>query len=196
MCGAATAPTSPRYISNGLSPRVRGSLKTGAWTIDIYRSIPTCAGQPEASDQGSHQETVYPHVCGAADSRMMSYNCVMGLSPRVRGSHHCREVVSEKLRSIPTCAGQPLADADLTETYRVYPHVCGAAVAVVSCHCYASGLSPRVRGSLSIVSPSTNEVGSIPTCAGQPNPMMLNQSATRVYPHVCGAAGLDANSPR
>ena len=95
-----------------------------------------------------HTVSVYPHVCGAAG---------VGFLAALQGS-----------RSIPTCAGQPNLSMIDWVHLTVYPHVCGAAYLALPMIGRASGLSPRVRGSLSTLIGTLPSGRSIPTCAGQP----------------------------
>ena len=67
-CGAAAATLAGGRTDQGLSPRVRGSLKGLALVDILWRSIPTSAGQPMALPQSTTLRTVYPHECGAAGS--------------------------------------------------------------------------------------------------------------------------------
>ena len=55
------------------------------------------------------------------------------------------------------------------------------------------GLSPRVRGNPVAVGQFSRQVGSIPACAGEPQPAKVRITMTTVYPRVCGgtAAGDD-----
>ena len=59
----------------------------------------------------------------------MSASALLGLSPRVRGSHDHVHHVTHEAGSIPACAGEPSS----------LPHVDNVAM--------LAGLSPRVRGS-------------------------------------------------
>ena len=48
------------------------------------------------------------------------------------------------------------------------------------------GLSPRVRGNLSLTVPVPAAHGSIPACAGEPLQTLRAQIMEWVYPRVCG----------
>ena len=91
-----------------------------------------------------------------------------GLSPRVRGSPTRSE--AHGVRS------------------RVYPRVCGGAVASVMACASVVGLSPRVRGSLRRAACAFVLVRSIPACAGEPAVELPGWSRYAVYPRVCGGA--------
>ena len=59
-----------------------------------------------------------------------------------------------------------------------------------------TGLSPRVRGNLFILSGNENTVRSIPACAGEPAGASLSSARSRVYPRVCGGTPLMAYNRR
>ena len=51
---------------------------------------------------------------------------------------------------------------------------------------WGTGLSPRVRGNLIVLRPSTFAKRSIPACAGEPRSGPNISEAQTVYPRVCG----------
>ena len=109
VCGVAEWVNVAVLVGLGLSPRVRGSLPLTAASVPPMGSIPTCAGQPIGVRLVSNHQRVYPHVCGAAAVlASLVYRCG-GLSPRVRGSRPTHTDPNATCRSIPTCAGQPVA---------------------------------------------------------------------------------------
>ena len=148
VCGGTTAAALPPTMPAGLSPRVRGnpirpkSLQSGPG------SIPACAGEPKNRFGASVPGQVYPRVCGG--TRVVSGPSPRppGLSPRVRGNPGgpCRRPKS--LRSIPACAGEPIAAIAAPLRMKVYPRVCGGTVKDIHKPGQAYGLSPRVRGNL------------------------------------------------
>ena len=127
-------------------------------------------------------------MCGGACRLIGTPSTIRGLSPRVRGSHLELGGDQALARSIPACAGEPVAAAVAVDLARVYPRVCGGAVDVVADHPIDRGLSPRVRGSLSGNEAERVGVGSIPACAGEPGPGSEGGTRCRVYPRVCGGA--------
>ena len=50
----------------------------------------------------------------------------------------------------------------------------------------ARGLSPRVRGNLLQATRADQRLRSIPACAGEPRPAVLERYPEPVYPRVCG----------
>ena len=131
---------------------------------------------------------VYPHVCGAAIPPAPVLHTSHGLSPRVWGSQTKEGREHGKRRSIPTCVGQPLPQAQVGGGQKVYPHVCGAAMCPAPSTWTLRGLSPRVWGSHTAKIPVQAVVRSIPTCVGQPPHATCPAIPAAVYPHVCGAA--------
>ena len=90
-------------------------------------------------------------------------------------------------RSIPTCVGQPRKCHSAARMSRVYPHVCGATIVSNDPLNIPGGLSPRVWGNHACGNHRTNNMGSIPTCVGQPAVVAAGGLMRKVYPHVCGA---------
>ena len=72
-------------------------------------------------------------------------------------------------RSIPACAGEPLAPPDVANPGEVYPRVCGGTRRERPRLPAGKGLSPRVRGN-----------------PGEPIPKMVAAVTGTVYPRVCG----------
>ncbi len=56
------------------------------------------------------------------------------------------------------------------------------------------GLSPRVRGNLRLATSRLSRYGSIPACAGEPNPAQGRLLWYTVYPRVCGGTGAGSSS--
>ena len=211
VCGGAAFNRPDSHIDQGLSPRVRGSryiLGRGAATA---RSIPACAGEPRRSTAHAAAPGVYPRVCGGAQPDPWRITDQTGLSPRVRGSRECWPRHRRRTGSIPACAGEPTPPTGLPASGTglsprvrgshvglggrrrvcgVYPRVCGGAIAALVGMALARGLSPRVRGSRASGRGTSGRPGSIPACAGEPHRWSPAQPASRVYPRVCGGAGL------
>ena len=98
--------------------------------------------------------------------------------------------------SIPACAGEPILDDEGVVSYEVYPRVCGGAHHKHHRTHWHRGLSPRVRGSPSVIIRSPIRAGSIPACAGEPPHGNLSRRNARVYPRVCGGATSSDDSGR
>ena len=115
----------------------------------------------------------------------------MGLSPRVRGNPPNHRPAGQGARSIPACAGEPMAADTISAIRRVYPRVCGG----TPCSDRYSptgvmGLSPRVRGNHERVQHCGGQQWSIPACAGEPAVQASRRGWCGVYPRVCGGTNL------
>ena len=64
--------------------------------------------------------------------------------------------------------------------------MCGGTSTRLSAMAPEPGLSPRVRGNRFGERPGDLGIGSIPACAGEPQPAQVEQVGIGVYPRVCG----------
>ena len=76
-------------------------------------SIPACAGEPDEYLRGALDQMVYPRVCGGTTERLTDLCKGAGLSPRVRGNPTSDFSKGQLRGSIPACAGEPIARANL-----------------------------------------------------------------------------------
>ncbi len=88
----------------------------------------------------------------------------------------------------PACAGEPAAKASCCRWAGVHPRVCGGASIVRPSRMWASGSSPRVRGSHGRPQRLRGIPGFIPACAGEPCSPGGTARSTWVHPRVCGGA--------
>ena len=86
VCGGTILSISRAVASMGLSPRVRGNLIDVVVAEPDARSIPACAGEPNACTNKGRLSEVYPRVCGGTITPARSWQGSDGLSPRVRGN--------------------------------------------------------------------------------------------------------------
>ena len=153
----------------GLSPRVRGNLRSAVDEDTPGGSIPACAGEPLVSITTAIAQGVYPRVCGGTVPRFGSPRNRRGLSPRVRGNHRTTAIGRGKTRSIPACAGEPFSCRSQGVVVEVYPRVCGGTGTGKGGTAWLTGLSPRVRGNRTESSAWDFSERSIPACAGEPH---------------------------
>ena len=186
MCGGTSAEGVDVDDLPGLSPRVRGNLNDGGLEPDGGGSIPACAGEPDLRAKSGPEGRVYPRVCGGTRRYPGIPNPQKGLSPRVRGNLRPAVTTTTGIRSIPACAGEPLAATTGGGVSRVYPRVCGGTAGWARNQTWTRGLSPRVRGNLLRAALGGCVTRSIPACAGEPGLCHSNGSALWVYPRVCG----------
>ena len=133
-------------------------------------------------------------MCGGTSSRTSSQALAYGLSPRVRGNPSPSGPYGLSPRSIPACAGEPVAAGRPRTRRRVYPRVCGGTTKTALGKPAQEGLSPRVRGNHRRQNHRQQRPGSIPACAGEPGSGGLAMLSRAVYPRVCGGTGMPAMS--
>ena len=170
----------------GLSPRVRGNQRPCRFQSIRRGSIPACAGEPPQCGPYRDRTRVYPRVCGGTSCLRLPVRSALGLSPRVRGNRKQGAERNERCRSIPACAGEPLAMYGEIGRVSVYPRVCGGTLTILAGNTIEDGLSPRVRGNPGRPIHFGEDHGSIPACAGEPRRTIPAGSACTVYPRVCG----------
>ena len=186
VCGE-TAPRMPvSSVDAGPSPRVRGNLRPGGAARLVERSIPACAGKPEAARRRRRELRVHPRVCGETRAEDGSTMWSSGPSPRVRGNPDRTAGTSSRRGSIPACAGKPTGGCWPRSTRWVHPRVCGETRRRSSGVRIVSGPSPRVRGNRPRSADSAPSRGSIPACAGKPWRMRATRLLPGVHPRVCG----------
>ena len=150
-------------------------------------------------------------MCGGTFPPTSLLFCSPGLSPRVRGNLIGDHPQCLTLGSIPACAGEPIRGSPSTADSGVYPRVCGGTVSQENIGQRAGvyprvcggtdiawriarpyeGLSPRVRGNLYLATGDNLYTGSIPACAGEPDPGRMPPRPLGVYPRVCGGTLTD-----
>ena len=165
---------------------MRGNLAQTVIITSVTRSIPACAGEPNAPETRRLGTGVYPRVCGGTLPLEQLLDPLVGLSPRVRGNLHRAQRPPDNPGSIPACAGEPVPGAIREAVLWVYPRVCGGTASSRKANWSVRGLSPRVRGNPRSKVYCPYRVGSIPACAGEPRWHPPSPARGGVYPRVCG----------
>ena len=185
-CGGTSSITCRSAGRSGLSPRLRGNLRTARYTSPRHRSIPAPAGEPCRPGTGATLSGVYPRACGGTRSGYWALCNAAGLSPRLRGNRRLRRRSAPKVRSIPAPAGEPHGQGGEPADGQVYPRACGGTDGCTYRLKPCTGLSPRLRGNLAGGPPRPPPVRSIPAPAGEPSCFSLNGLSKKVYPRACG----------
>ena len=170
----------------GLSPRLRGNRAPRVHVGSSLRSIPAPAGEPRQLRPLRLQQSVYPRACGGTAFVFATVLIGGGLSPRLRGNRQ-RGPGQHRLRgSIPAPAGEPSATRRPRLCLRVYPRACGGTTLLSCSSPPPRGLSPRLRGNLTMLTRASPITRSIPAPAGEPGIELLPAVRGAVYPRACG----------
>ena len=170
VCGGNGVSSSSTASATGPSPRVRGKRGLGYGVVAADRSIPACAGETVVHEHVRWRSAVHPRVCGGNASGRLPLSSVWGPSPRVRGKPVLRELLPDRLGSIPACAGETPGDGRGERGRGVHPRVCGGNLRYRVQLAPSAGPSPRVRGKRLLGRGAAVHGGSIPACAGETRP--------------------------
>ena len=110
----------------------------------------------------------------------------LGLSPRARGNRDNRRRSSRVRGTIPACAGEPRPDLARGHCGQDYPRVRGGTTITRPALWSGPGLSPRARGNRFCSAGNRTKCGTIPACAGEPQPHYARAAHNRDYPRVRG----------
>ena len=178
----------------GSSPRVRGSPSRLDDDVAGRRFIPARAGEPVTGLRSVVPKTVHPRACGGASCPVAPGVGNPGSSPRVRGSRGGVEGPRGLPRFMPARAGEPAGAARLGALPPVHPRACGGAEARRKVLPFASGSSPRVRGSHAGHGAGDGLRGFIPARAGEPRGLLRWWGPPWVHPRACGGASARAGT--
>ena len=129
----------------------------------------------------------HPRGCGAHYGTRKRTRCLLGSSPRVRGSHLRQGKDDSRLGIIPAGAGLTQCRHGGRRGWRDHPRGCGAHRAVLMSWRDLQGSSPRVRGSLASDLTSRSPHGIIPAGAGLTRPYAFPNNSPWDHPRGCGA---------
>ena len=125
-------------------------------------------------------------MCGEHDEHRPCAEESRGSSPRVRGTHINTLFQDVAIGIIPACAGNTLHEILRRQLGRDHPRVCGEHHAWFRACRPQRGSSPRVRGTLRDHLIDRVDIGIIPACAGNTNPVVYSWLKHGDHPRVCG----------
>ena len=186
VCGEQEAATTSLKLSQGSSPRVRGTVNTKVGEVLLKGIIPACAGnRPDppvcAVTSGDH-----PRVCGEQMLKAIASIISMGSSPRVRGTVVVGRELLTLIGIIPACAGNREEQSNEVSQDRDHPRVCGEQRCLQFQTPLCLGSSPRVRGTAKRLREHESFAGIIPACAGNSCRRHMLHRIKRDHPRVCG----------
>ena len=191
-CGGTAATSPPTSTTAGLSPRLRGNRQQLRGRHRPAGSIPAPAGEPKGPAGIFHRPPVYPRACGGTTTYTPPVGNEYGLSPRLRGNLLGMMLNCPITRSIPAPAGEPAGCLGMMALPMVYPRACGGTRDEKLEAELAEGLSSRLRGNPSELTPLALDDRSIPAPAGEPVGQQARPVRLSVYPRACGGTGTKA----
>ena len=153
-----------------------------------YRSgiIPAYAGNTSRSSLRCPLSRDHPRVCGEHTSKTLSRSASKGSSPRMRGTLSHAVEFSLHAGIIPAYAGNTILLSPTMVFRWDHPRVCGEHSFAVCWIRRKRGSSPRMRGTLLLVSALPASAGIIPAYAGNTPAAQMLECRTRDHPRVCG----------
>ncbi len=148
-CGERPTASSTWPPPPGLSPRLRGTVQQAPYSSVKARFIPAPAGNGPAPAIPPISDPVYPRACGERFTQDERPGLPGGLSPRLRGTGTQPDCWIDGWRFIPAPAGNGVAVSSVNSLCPVYPRACGERSVTVSDASTSTGLSPRLRGTVS-----------------------------------------------
>ena len=148
LCGGNRVSAWDAWACVGLSPLVRGKLRSGIGFLGYGGSIPACAGETAKMTTPRITTRVYPRLCGGNRFIHSRHFISQGLSPLVRGKPHEGLDAGVVPGSIPACAGETTPQPTARIRSGVYPRLCGGNQQFDIHLMSPWGLSPLVRGKL------------------------------------------------
>ena len=166
VCGEHYFRTESTIVSQGSSPRMRGTLLRRHYPIGYHGIIPAYAGNTLLHFVFGRVVWDHPRVCGEHAICPRSKFVKTGSSPRMRGTLICESLGKPLCGIIPAYAGNTAVRIVSTKKHRDHPRVCGEHE-TQACAAYdKQGSSPRMRGTHSLISGCVKIHGIIPAYAG------------------------------
>ena len=186
VCGELGYRNQGALLSDGSSPRVRGTRRSRGNRGASRRFIPACAGNSTSDHRRAGATTVHPRVCGELQDGADEGLNEGGSSPRVRGTLATRDHYRRHDRFIPACAGNSQLSAGGRRSDSVHPRVCGELPPRFHRVLHFAGSSPRVRGTPTPEALTHINHRFIPACAGNSDTGSIYLHCDPVHPRVCG----------
>ena len=165
-CGEHRCPAEYLIPDAGSSPRLRGTPSVALADVLRPRFIPAACG--EHSPTGPYCTALY------------------GSSPRLRGTRAACVFLPVPLRFIPAPAGNTSAESTTVMVSPVHPRACGEHAFVNSTRDSSSGSSPRLRGTLLLLTGASGVSRFIPAPAGNTDGIDPGRPVVAVHPRACG----------
>ncbi len=170
----------------GSSPRLRGTRAARLAATKAVRFIPAPAGNTTTGRRRSTTTTVHPRACGEHFCASRVSWCLVGSSPRLRGTHGERPARCGAARFIPAPAGNTRLMSPRVCSKAVHPRACGEHPTPSGIIVGSTGSSPRLRGTHESDYPLQGIRRFIPAPAGNTRCAYRSVVRISVHPRACG----------
>ena len=152
----------------------------------MFGIIPAYAGNTDGVFYVPGTVWDHPRVCGEHTVSMVVYATMLGSSPRMRGTLGSQLCLSVGVGIIPAYAGNTSWLPPVENWSGDHPRVCGEHSETALPVSFATGSSPRMRGTPTAVERVLPKPGIIPAYAGNTPERTVSLVASRDHPRVCG----------
>ncbi len=193
-CGEHSLMSVRRLLSQGSSPRLRGTRRRGP--VDAFNRgiIPALAGNTLPSGGHLRRERDHPRACGEHRGRAHGAGHGGGSSPRLRGTLISVPFSVVCLGIIPALAGNTDGSAWCSRRTWDHPRACGEHELAVCTFNTLQGSSPRLRGTPPFVNRTFVWIGIIPALAGNTPLPASTRMALWDHPRACGEHTADGGT--
>ena len=150
----------------GSSPRMRGTLGATPEQVQALGIIPAYAGNTSTQSVAPPHLRDHPRVCGEHLTTLLIGHFDVGSSPRMRGTLFLGAAISKFEGIIPAYAGNTHPAPGARHSNRDHPRVCGEHPETALLVSFATGSSPRMRGTHARWTMPATSPGIIPAYAG------------------------------
>ncbi len=151
---------------SGSSPRMWGTPALRRGRNPSWRFIPTHVGNTSTATTSVRATTVHPHACGEHAIADPGKNSAYGSSPRMWGTQAYRLIPTVIPRFIPTHVGNTTGNDGAPRCCTVHPHACGEHDVRSFLSIARRGSSPRMWGTLCVLTGANRKQRFIPTHVG------------------------------
>ena len=186
VCGEHLSGVPRGCVVAGSSPRMRGTPTCFRVDLQSGGIIPAYAGNTCGVVCCRAYVRDHPRVCG---EHMPMYSTLVfstGSSPRMRGTPHFIVLIYLCHGIIPAYAGNTSSSCTYLPSYGDHPRVCGEHTIQAVLRGVRMGSSPRMRGTLHIITVRQDRCGIIPAYAGNTYRSAGSLPWPWDHPRVCG----------
>ena len=185
-CGERSTEIGTSGLSDGSSPRLRGTERQRSRGLSQLRFIPAPAGNGTARTRHLCAIAVHPRACGERHPPAFHMTQGRGSSPRLRGTDYLHIGVILLARFIPAPAGNGRSLKEGPHTSTVHPRACGERINEPDAVQATAGSSPRLRGTALVAYSGAAYQRFIPAPAGNGRCGPCCRRCRTVHPRACG----------
>ena len=173
-------------LYDGSSPRTRGTGRPHRRSARRCRFIPAHAGNSAGYASRGREPAVHPRARGEQDRPAEASPSWAGSSPRTRGTVARGQNIEDGARFIPAHAGNSTAKSAKKGVRSVHPRARGEQSLTMCASAWASGSSPRTRGTAHAAASHSPKLRFIPAHAGNRSARPSRATRPAVHPRARG----------